>query len=138
VRLVLLTVGRIRSPHAEADAHYRKLLSRYADLEVVEARDEVALLKKIPGSGHVVALDRSGSPLDSEAWSRWLSDRRLAAQDVHLLIGGPHGLPAEAVERADEVISLGPMTLPHQLARVVLAEQLYRAAKILAGEPYHY
>jgi 23S rRNA (pseudouridine1915-N3)-methyltransferase len=136
--LVLLTVGRIRVPHAEADAHYRKLLSRYADLEVAEARDDAGLIRRLPRDGHVVALDRAGRRLDSEGWSNWLADQRLAARDAHLLIGGPQGLPPEAIERADELISLGPITLPHQLARVIVVEQLYRAAKILAGEPYHY
>jgi 23S rRNA (pseudouridine1915-N3)-methyltransferase len=67
----------------------------------------------------------------------WLQERRLEARDVCLLIGGPAGLPDEALEAATESISLGPQTMAHQLARVVVLEQLYRAAKILAGEPYH-
>lgn len=135
---MLLTVGRIRPPYSEADAHYRKLLSRYLDLEVSEARDDEGLVKRIPADSHVVAIDRGGAALDSEAWGRWLAERRLAARDVCFLVGGPRGLPAEALERSGERISFGPPTLPHQLARVVLLEQLYRAAKIQAGEPYHY
>jgi 23S rRNA (pseudouridine1915-N3)-methyltransferase len=85
-----------------------------------------------------VAIDREGRQLDSVQWSHWLDERRLDARDVCFLLGGPHGLPAEAVESATERLSLGAATLPHQLARVVLLEQLFRAAKILAGEPYHY
>ena len=83
-------------------------------------------------------MDRSGRAMDSLAWSRWLQERRLDALDLCLLIGGPHGLPAEIVRRADERVSLGPQTMAHDLARIVLLEQLFRAAKILASEPYHY
>jgi 23S rRNA (pseudouridine1915-N3)-methyltransferase len=137
VKTVLLTVGRAQPPFVEADAHYRKLLSRYQPLTIVEARDDDDLLRKLPGDGRLVALDREGTQLDSLGWSRWLDERRLEARDVWLAIGGPAGLPAQAREAAQERISLGPPTLPHQLARVVVMEQLFRAAKILAGEPYH-
>jgi 23S rRNA (pseudouridine1915-N3)-methyltransferase len=75
--------------------------------------------------------------MDSLGWSRWLDQRRLEARDLCLLLGGPGGIPAEALGAADEVISLGPQTVAHQLARVIVLEQLFRAAKILAGEPYH-
>jgi 23S rRNA (pseudouridine1915-N3)-methyltransferase len=130
-------VGRIRPPFAEADAHYRKLLSRYQPVDVVEARDDEDLVKRLPGDARVVALERSGTALDSQEWSGWLEQRRLDARDLCFLIGGPEGLLGEALEAADERISLGPPTLAHQLARVVLLEQLFRASKILAGEPYH-
>ena len=137
MKTVLLTVGRVQPPFVDADAHYRKLLSRYQPLTVVEARDDVDLLRKLPEEGRVVALDREGAALDSLGWSRWLDERRLEARDVWLMIGGPSGLPAQALDAAQERISLGPPTLPHQLARVVVLEQLFRAAKILAREPYH-
>jgi len=119
VKTVLLTVGRVQAPFVDADAHYRKLLSRYQPLTVVEARDDVDLLRKLPEEGRVVALDREGAALDSLGWSRWLDERRLEARDVWLMIGGPTGLPAQALDAAKEWISLGPPTLPHQLARVV-------------------
>jgi 23S rRNA (pseudouridine1915-N3)-methyltransferase len=138
LRTVLLTVGRAQPPFVEADAHYRKLLQRYQPVDLVEARDDSELLRKLPGDGRLVALDRSGTAFDSVEWSHWLDERRLEARDLWLMVGGPHGLPGEALEAAQERISLGPPTLPHQLARVVVLEQLFRAAKILAGEPYHY
>lgn len=137
MKTYLLTVGRAQPPFREADAHYRKLLSRYQEVTVVEARDDADLLRKLPDSGRVAALDREGRQLDSVAWSRWLDQRRLEARDLWLLIGGPEGLPAQALEASQDRISLGPPTLAHQLARVVVLEQLFRAAKILAGEPYH-
>ena len=138
MKTLLLTVGRVGAPFGEADAHYRKLLERYQPLTVVEARDDRDLLRKLPRDGHLAALDRQGKTMDSLGWSRWLDQRRLEARDACLMVGGPAGLPPEALEAARERISLGAPTLPHQLARVVLLEQLFRAAKILAGEPYHY
>lgn len=137
MKTVLLTVGRVQAPYIDADAHYRKLLGRYQPVTVVEARDDADLLRRLPDDGRLVALDRQGTALDSLGWSRWLDERRLEARDVCLVIGGPAGLPPQALERTQERISLGPPTLPHQLARVVLLEQLFRAAKILAGEQYH-
>jgi 23S rRNA (pseudouridine1915-N3)-methyltransferase len=137
VKTTLLTVGRAQAPFAEAEAHYRKLLSRYQPVTVVEARDDADLLRKLPADGRLVAIDREGTELDSLAWSRWLEERRLEARDLCLMIGGPAGLPDEALDAAQERISLGAQTLAHQLARVVVLEQLFRAAKIAAGEPYH-
>jgi 23S rRNA (pseudouridine1915-N3)-methyltransferase len=137
VKTVLLTVGRVQAPFVDADTHYRKLLERYQPLTVVEARDDADLLRKLPEDGRLVVLDREGTELDSLGWSRWLDERRLEARDLWLMIGGPAGLPAEALDAAQERISLGRPTLPHQLARVVVLEQLFRAAKILAREPYH-
>ncbi|MDX6398273.1 MAG: rRNA (pseudouridine1915-N3)-methyltransferase [Gaiellaceae bacterium] len=130
-------MGRIKAPFADAEAHYRRLLGRYQPVEVVEVADDAALVKRLPPAATLVALDRRGPELDSMDWSMWLQERRLEARDLCLMLGGPAGLPGAALEAANETISLGAQTMAHQLARVVLLEQLYRAAKILAGEPYH-
>jgi 23S rRNA (pseudouridine1915-N3)-methyltransferase len=127
----------VKPPFAEADAHYRKLIARNQPIEVIEVRDEHNIPGRIPDRSHLIAMDRAGRALDSMAWSRWLSERRIDALDLCFLIGGPRGLPDELVRGADERLSLGPQTMAHQLARVSLLEQLFRAAKILAGEPYH-
>lgn len=137
MKTVLLTVGKAQAPFVDADAHYRKLLGRYQSLSVIEARDDADLVRKLPTDSRLAALDRGGAELDSLGWSRWLQERRLEARDLWLLVGGPAGLPAMALDAADERISLGAPTLPHQLARIVVLEQLFRAAKILAREPYH-
>jgi len=137
LKTTLYVVGKVKPPFADADAHYRKLLGRYQEVEAVEVADDASLLKRLPGEGTLVALDRRGREMDSMDWSMWLQERRLEARDLGFLIGGPGGLPAEALEAATESISLGPQTMAHQLARVVLLEQIFRAAKILAGEPYH-
>ncbi len=137
MKVVVIAVGKAKAPFAEAEAHYRKLLRRHQPVDVTEVRDELNLEGRIPDRTHVVALDRGGRSLDSRAWARWLSERRIDAIDICFLIGGPRGLPAEVLALADERLSLGPQTMAHQLARVVLLEQLFRAGKILAGEPYH-
>jgi 23S rRNA (pseudouridine1915-N3)-methyltransferase len=137
VRVTLIAVGKVKAPFAEADAHYRKMLQRHQPVEVIEVRDEVNVEGRIPPRTHVIALDRGGRGMSSQAWSRWLSERQIDARDLCFLIGGPEGLSARTMALANERISLGPQTMAHQLARVALLEQLFRATKILAGEPYH-
>jgi 23S rRNA (pseudouridine1915-N3)-methyltransferase len=117
-------------------AHYSKLLSRYARLELVEVREADAVARRIPVRAFVSLLASDGRAYDSMAFSVFLEQRRQAGEDLAFVIGGPFGPPP--LERVDHKLSLGAMTLPHQLARVVLLEQLYRAHKILAGESYHY
>lgn len=138
MKIVLVTVGPARDPFRDAEAHYLKLLRRHLALEVDAVKDDEALLRRLQGRrAWVVALDEKGRARDSHAWADWLDQRKMAGLDVILLIGGQKGLPAEALAAADERISFGPQTMAHQLARIVLLEQLFRAAKIAAGEPYH-
>lgn len=132
-----MAVGRIRPPFGAAQDHYVKLLEPRQRVEIVEVKDDDAMLRRLDRDSHVVALDLAGRAMDSLAWSAWLEQRRLAARDVTVLVGGPSGLPAGALAESDETISLGPQTMAHQLARIVLLEQLFRARKIAAGERYH-
>lgn len=138
MKTTLIAVGKAKAPYAEADAHYLKLLSKRLPVELVEVRDDGAVAARIPERTHVVALSADGDAMSSERWAEWLESRKLAAVDLCFLIGGPHGLAPDALDRADQRISLGPQTMAHQLARAVLLEQLFRSTKILAGEPYHY
>jgi 23S rRNA (pseudouridine1915-N3)-methyltransferase len=135
VRIVVLAVGRLRPPYADDVHHYLRLLARHARVESIEVRQEEQLAARIPPRAFVSLLDRGGEQFDSLRFSRFLEDRRQAGRDVCFVVGGPLGLQLDDV---DHRFSLGPLTLPHQLARVVLLEQLYRGHKILAGEPYHY
>ncbi len=137
MRLTVLAVGRLRPPYVDDTEHYTKLHSRYAKLDLVEVREDEQVSRRIPERAFVSVLHSDGRGYDSTAFSAWLEERRHAGRDVVFVIGGAFGLP-ELDRPADHRLSLGPMTLPHQLARVVLLEQLYRAHKILAGEPYHY
>ncbi len=125
----------MRPPFSDDVQHYQKLLARHVKLELVEVREDDHIGRRIPERVFVTLLDREGDELDSIAFSRFLEERRQSAQDLCFVIGGPFGLELDDV---DHRISLGRITLPHQLARVVLLEQLFRGHKILAGEPYHY
>jgi 23S rRNA (pseudouridine1915-N3)-methyltransferase len=135
VRIIVLAVGRLRPPYADDVHHYLKLLARHARVEMTEVRQEERVAARIPDRAFVSLLDRGGEQFDSLSFSRFLEDRRQSGRDLCFVIGGPLGLQLDGV---DHRFSLGALTLPHQLARVVLLEQLYRGHKILAGEPYHY
>jgi 23S rRNA (pseudouridine1915-N3)-methyltransferase len=135
VRIIVLAVGRLRPPFADDVQHYQKLLAGHARVEIVELREDERVPRRIPERAFVSLLDSRGTACDSEAFARFMEDRRQGGRDVCFVIGGPKGIELEDV---DHRLSLGSLTLPYQLARVVLLEQIYRAHKILAGEPYHY
>lgn len=135
MRYLVVAVGKARPPYADDLDHYAKLLSRHARVDVIEVGDEDALERRIPERAYVCLLDRRGRTFTSEAFAGWLEQRRRAGRDVCFAIGGAFGLE---LSRTDATLSFGPLTLPHMLARVVLLEQLYRAHKILANEPYHH
>jgi 23S rRNA (pseudouridine1915-N3)-methyltransferase len=134
MRISLIAVGRLRPPYQDDVEHYRKMLAGHVKVDQVEVREDEKVLPRIPDRALTVLLASDGKSLSSEEFSVWLEERRRNGRDLCFVIGGPKGIELEA----DERLSLGPMTLPHQLARVVLLEQLYRAHKILAREPYHY
>jgi 23S rRNA (pseudouridine1915-N3)-methyltransferase len=135
VKLTVLAVGRVRPPFSDDVAHYERLLAAQAKLALVEVREDERVERRIPERAYRVLLDVEGRRLDSVAFARWLEERRMAGQDVCFVVGGPYGT---ALQRCDERLSFGPMTFPHQLARVMLLEQLFRAHKILARDPYHH
>ena len=131
----MIAVGRLRPPFQDDVEHYRKLLAGLARVELIEVREDEKVPPRIPQRSHLVLLASNGQEFDSIELSRWLEERRHEGRDLCFVIGGPRGLD---LDMCDTRLSLGRITLPHQLARVVLLEQLYRAHKILAREPYHY
>ena len=131
----MIAVGRLRPPFQDDVEHYRKLIAGLARVELIEVREDEKVPPRIPERAHLVLLASDGREFDSIELSKWLEERRQEGRDLCFVIGGPRGLDLES---CDTRLSLGRMTLPHQLARVVLLEQLYRAHKILAREPYHY
>jgi 23S rRNA (pseudouridine1915-N3)-methyltransferase len=135
VRIVVVAVGRLRPPFADDVRHYQKLLARHTRLELIEVRENDQVARRLPERSFVSLLDRDGDQMDSLQFSNFLEQRRQSGRDLCFVVGGPYGLDLDAV---DHRFSLGAITLPHQLARVVLLEQLYRGHKILSGEPYHY
>jgi 23S rRNA (pseudouridine1915-N3)-methyltransferase len=134
MRISVIAVGRLRPPYQDDVEHYRKMLAGHAKVDLIEVRGDEKVPPRIRARSFTVLLASDGETFDSERFAGWLEERRRAGEDLTFVIGGPKGLDLQA----DMRLSLGPMTLPHQLARVVLLEQLYRAHKILAGEPYHY
>jgi 23S rRNA (pseudouridine1915-N3)-methyltransferase len=150
VQIVILAVGRLRSYYREACDDYLRRLGRYARVEerevretsgvspaVGQRRDDATLLERVPDGATLVALARGGTPWTSRELARRLERWRDGARPLALAIGGSHGLGSELLDRAGARWSLGPLTLPHELARVVVVEQVYRGFTILAGERYH-
>ncbi|HWH44910.1 MAG TPA: 23S rRNA (pseudouridine(1915)-N(3))-methyltransferase RlmH [Thermoleophilaceae bacterium] len=135
MRTLVVAVGRLRPPYADDVQHYQKLLARHTRLELIEVREDERVQARLPKRAFTVLLAADGRAYDSVAFSGFLEERRRSGLDLCFIVGGPYGLD---LDDCDMRLSLGPMTLPHQLARVVLLEQVYRGHKILAGEPYHY
>jgi 23S rRNA (pseudouridine1915-N3)-methyltransferase len=144
----LIAIGRARNtPEAALFARYAARLRPALDLsELPEARgapaemkrrDGEALLAALPQDAFAVALDRTGAAPDSAALSKLLERWLALGRPICFLIGGAEGLDVPVLRRADHVLSFGAMTWPHMLARVMLAEQLYRARSIASGHPYH-
>ncbi|HET6437695.1 MAG TPA: 23S rRNA (pseudouridine(1915)-N(3))-methyltransferase RlmH [Anaeromyxobacter sp.] len=152
MKLRLLAIGRDRSGlYAPAVAEYAGRLSRYLRFELIElpearklagtprAREEEGetILARLGPREHLVALDEHGEELSSAGLALRVKRWQERGTDVALVVGGSDGLASEVLSRAKEKLSLSRFTLAHQLARLVLVEQLYRSMTILRGEPYH-
>lgn len=152
VQLSVVAVGKPRPLLGEAIAEYETRAGRYWPLAVQVVREEPArstspaqvceregerLLARVPATAAVVACDEGGRSFTSAQFAAWLGERRDAAQDVTFVIGGAYGLSPAVRARATMKLALAAWTLPHEMARLILAEQLYRAGTLLRGEPYH-
>jgi 23S rRNA (pseudouridine1915-N3)-methyltransferase len=150
MRAHLIAVGeRMPAWVGAGFGEYAKRLSHVLPLQLVEistktrdpartvADEGAAILAAIPKGAHIVALDGGGKPWSSEQLADQLGRWRMQGKDLAFLIGGPDGLAADVLRRADQRWSLGPATLPHPLVRIIVAEQLYRAVTQLANHPYH-
>ncbi len=149
----MVVIGRPRHAGlADAIQDYETRAARYWPLDVIEVREEpgkglsadlvreregARLAERIAPEAIVVACDPGGVVMESEPFARWLQQLRDEARSVTFVIGGAHGLGPAVRNRANRRLSLAPWTLPHEVARLVLAEQLYRAGTISRGEPYH-
>ena len=156
MKLRLLCVGRLSAPWFRAGVEeYGGRITRYLPFETMElreasgggskgdiryGRDEESgrILQRLSPTAFVVILDEGGRALTTEEWSAFLGERMLYGPDeVILVVGGAYGLNAAVKARGDLILSLSKLTLPHQLARLLLLEQTYRAMTILRNEPYH-
>jgi 23S rRNA (pseudouridine1915-N3)-methyltransferase len=144
VKVRIVAVGKIKDRGLRSLLEdYYKRIGRHAKLEEVELKDGEErvlvdrLKRQIPERARVVALEVDGKPMSSRAFASWIERAGIeAVQTLVFLVGGAYGLPRQLSDAADLKLSLSAMTLPHRLARLMLAEQTYRAFSILAGEPY--
>ena len=155
MKFTIVAVGKLKERFwADSCAEYLKRLQPYAKTTVVEvadvdparaggeaaavAREGEAVLMALPERSHVVVLAIDGKQRSSEGLAARIDELGVSGTgEMAFVIGGSCGVSADVRARADETLSFGPITLPHNLARVVLLEQLYRACKISRGEPYH-
>lgn len=158
MKITVIGVGRLKEKYWQAAIdEYSKRLSKYVKLDIVEVPDEKApenlsaaeeeivkknegerILKNIKDGAYVIALAINGKMLSSEELSEFLNERMVrGAGHIVFVIGGSLGLSPEVLDRADYKLSFSKMTFPHQMMRVILLEQFYRAVKIMKNEPYH-
>ena len=153
MRVIIAVVGKPKDRHlAAAIAEYETRAARYWPLDVVEVREGsgrgidadlakeregAKLLERIPPSAMLVVCDELGDRLTSAEFANVVAGARDKARDIAFVIGGAFGVAASVRARATRVLQMAPWTLPHEMARLVLAEQLYRAGTIMRGEPYH-
>jgi 23S rRNA (pseudouridine1915-N3)-methyltransferase len=141
MKLTLVMLGKTRRPEIRAlVGDYASRIGRYTEIEINEVRDgsPAALRKlKLDSAATVVLLDAAGKQFTSQQFARWLGDLRdRGAREVVFLCGDAEGFPDEFRAAAKQKIALSTLTMPHEFARAVLAEQIYRAFAILAGHPY--
>lgn len=158
MKITIISVGKLKEKYLKQGiAEYSKRLKSYTKMEIFEVPDEPAgqqlsekeveqikeiegqkIIEKIPTRAEVIVLDLQGKELNSEEFAKYINQTTIYGKS-HLvyIIGGSHGLSEDVLKRADLKVSFGKMTYPHQLMRLVLVEQIYRAFKILNNEPYH-
>ncbi len=137
MKVFLYYIGKSKDPHANAlAADYIKRADRFAPSQMLEIRpDRTDLWSKHPGATKIL-LDPPGRSLDSTAFAELFAKAEMLGHDLVFMVGGHDGLPPAWRERADLLVSLSAMTMPHELARAMLAEQIYRAFTMLRGHPY--
>ena len=152
MQIVILSVGKLKEKFwREAEAEYRKRLQSFASLTIEELTDEPGdqaervkslegahILERIRDRDMVIALDMHGKKFTSEGFAEWLNRQFAAGASRYILvIGGSHGLDEKVLQRAEMTLSFSDFTFPHQLMRIILLEQLYRAFQIMRNSPYH-
>ncbi len=147
----IIAIGSIKEKYLkEAIAEYQKRLQKYTSLEIIELKDESfddidktlnkeaeKIKKHISEKDYIITLEIEGKQLDSVEFSKKLENIQLETSNITFIIGGSYGLSAETKEMSNYHLSISKMTFPHQLFRVILLEQIYRAFKIKNNESYH-
>lgn len=155
MKTILLLVGKTTDKHLAAGiSDYAARIAHYMSFEIVtlpelkntkslseeqqKAMEGELIMKQLQPSDTVVLMDEHGREFRSIEYARWLEQKRNTARRLVLIIGGPYGFSQKVYERADEKISLSKMTFSHQMVRLIITEQIYRACTIIKGEPYHH
>ncbi|HEY8542154.1 MAG TPA: 23S rRNA (pseudouridine(1915)-N(3))-methyltransferase RlmH [Pseudothermotoga sp.] len=152
MKIEVIVVGKLKEYAQKACADYMKLLRPFTQIEVVQLKhvkatemNEIALkqeaqevLTRLKESDYVIVLDQNGKDYDSPSFAKHLSQLTSEKSSIVFVVGGPFGIDSSLKNRANELLSLSKMTFTHQLAVVVLLEQLFRAFKIIHGQRYHY
>lgn len=137
MKIWLFYIGKPRDPHANAVAEdFLARAARFVPCEMREIRPQRTEFWTKPAAARRILLDPAGKGMDSKTFTALVARAELESRDLVFLVGGADGLPAGWAERADSLLSLSPMTFPHELARAMLAEQVYRALATLRGHPY--
>ena len=156
MKISIVATGKLAPMWKDADKEYEKRIERYCKLDIFELSEENVegklrddriqgildkegdrILKAVPQSAYLCALDLNGEQLDSETFAKWLGRMQDDGQDLCFIIGSHLGLSKAVIEKCNKKISFSPMTFPHQLARILLLEQIYRGFAILNHVPYH-
>ncbi len=140
MKLTLAVIGKLKESYfLAAEAEYTKRLRPYCTLAVTEFKDEAAVLAALPTNAQLYAFDERGASMSSAAFSELIGTEQLrgGGAPVWFAIGGADGHSDELRKRAKKLVSFGQLTIAHRLVRLLVIEQLYRAFKILRGEPYH-
>jgi 23S rRNA (pseudouridine1915-N3)-methyltransferase len=158
VNIYIVAVAKIKENYIKSGIeNFKKRLGRYADVNVIEVKsarvpknpsgaqieqvkieEGERILSSMPSGTYQIALDVKGKPMTSKGLSKSIQNLQVKGySDISFIIGGPHGLGDQVIDKADYSLSLSHMTFTHQMIRLILLEQVYRAFKIIKGEPYH-
>lgn len=138
LHIQIIQVGKTKDSYfRQAENEYIKRLGRYGKITVDTVGDDAKILPRVSKNSYVIALVIEGKELSSEDFAGKLRDIEITGH-VTFLIGGPHGLPANVIDSSDFLLSFSKMTFTHQMIRIILLEQIYRACTIIEGKKYHY
>ncbi len=139
LKITILKIGKLKKEYVEAEKEFLKRLQAFADVTVETKKDDESIAKSLDPQTHIISLDREGKQYSSEDFAEIIRDQRdFGKGAITFLIGGPHGFPEEITRKAHLRLSFSKLTFTHQLAYILLLEQLYRTHTILSGKKYHY
>ncbi len=139
LKVTILKIGKLKKEYIEAEKEFLKRLQAFADVTVETKKDDDAIAKALDPRTHIIALDIEGKQFDSEGFAEVIRDQRdFGKGAITFLIGGPHGFPQAIREKAHLKLSFSKLTFTHQIAYIVLLEQIYRAFTIIENKKYHY